>query len=173
MVIFTKTISIYLSIIMLIFGALSPEKEKSAAKEQIFSEMLNANYATEADFRNEYDLFVSSLIALRDKADENGYINRSEIDSFIYNMYGVDSTDLAVQHFGETEEKCFILIPPMGYDELSYEILEISETEEGYAAEIMISVNPHDSDAYTLPATAHFVENENSSFGFNLVNIDE
>ena len=169
---FFKSIGVYMSIIMLIFCALSGENAEKNRKE-IFAEMLNANYAAECDFESERDLFISSLIALRDSADSEGYIPRAEVDRFMLDMYGINSENLEVQTLGEREEKCFILIPPMGYDELSYEITEINKTETGYAAEVIISVNPHDSDEYFIPATAYFEKSEKSAYGFILTNIDE
>lgn len=174
MSLFAKILGFFMSLAMMAVGSLAPDaKVDTPSYEAVFAEMLGANYACESDFLSQDDLFISSLVALRENADGEGYIERKLIDDYMFNMYGIDSSKINLQTPGMVEEKCFILIPPMGYDVLEYDIISVEKTENGYAAEITITVNPHDTSEYVLPATAYFVENSDSSYGFNLVNIDE
>ncbi len=140
---------------------------------EIFEKMLEINTATPEDFGSNQRLIEAAAVALRDEADDEGYISRSKVDSFMFNMYGINSADMTVETYGLPEKEGHIFLIGRGLDLQDTEVLSLDKVGNEIKAQIKVTVYPHDDEPYTVFGVATFKKNDASCYGYNLLGISE
>lgn len=133
-----------------------------------FENMLNHNYVYDTDFESDLLMIENSILALLDKG-EDGQIDKGLVLGFIAGMYGrqVDPT-VAEYDFAPADEGKLVILP-RGYDDYKHTITSIEEIDGGYKVISDVTVYPCDGFEYLATCETVFVENEGSSFGYNIV----
>lgn len=133
-----------------------------------FENMLNHNYVYNTDFESDLLIIENSILALLDKA-EDGQIDKGLVLGFIAGMYGrqVDATT-AEYDFAPADEGKFVVLP-RGYDDYEHVVTSIEVIDGGYKVVSEVTVYPCDGFEYLASCETAFVENEGSSFGYNIV----
>jgi len=151
------------------------ESEKVLAAR--FLNMLNHNFAYNEVYNSVEDMVNSSmpaLLQLRDESNED-YIANEIVAEYIYNMYGIGDIDFATINAEFDQIEGYTYIIPRGFTVYSHQNAKVSKNEDGtYTVKTDVLVSAHDDYPVTLSCETLFVENGNSTFGFNIVfsNID-
>ena len=133
-----------------------------------FDNMLNNNFLYDTDFESHKIIIENSILALLDKGVD-GEIDKSLVLGFIADMYGLQVDAKAVEYdFAPASEGKFVILP-RGYTEYEHTITSVIEDEAGYTVISEVLVSTHDGEQYVTSATTEFVQNEGSSFGYNIV----
>ncbi len=140
---------------------------------EIFAKMLNINTAAPEDFSSNQRLMEAAAVALRKDADDEGYISREKVDSFMFNMYGIDSRDMTVKSYGLPEKEGYIFLIGRGLDLQTTQVIAAERVGQTIKAQIKVTVFPHDDEPYTVFGIATFRENNDSVYGYNLIGITE
>lgn len=137
-----------------------------------FLNMLNHNYVYNEDFDSALDiadLSVAALLDMRDKNDPD-FIAEQHVNDFIFNMYGINGTDITQTPDGFPKKEGFVYIIPRGYSEYHHRSPEITANEDGtYTVVTDVTITTHENDTLRSTATTLFVPNSKSCFGFNIV----
>ena len=134
-----------------------------------FENMLNHNYLFEDEFSSDRDVIEKSIISLNSYVDDNNEIDKSVVLGFIKNMYGLSvDENSAVYSFAPAGAGKFAVIA-CGYSQVKHSNISAVFEEGRYVVSSDMTVSPHDGDAYTVKVKTIFVENKESSFGYNIV----
>lgn len=130
--------------------------------------MLEHNRVYNTDFNDTNTIIDNSVVALFEKADEDGYVNRDVVNGFIYSMYGITTAGYTPDNtFPEKEGHIFIM--PKGYDDYSHEITEVETNGDYIYVSSILTVDAHDGLAYNLNCNTVFKVNATSGFGYNII----
>ena len=130
--------------------------------------MLYLNYNFDKDFKDDAKILENAMIALSDKADNDGFIARDTVLNFINNMYGYTVDETALDYLNLPQKPgCFFVIPK-GYTKYSYTITKLSEYDGGVIAECKVLASSHDDGNTTFNITVDFTANNESCFGYNI-----
>lgn len=147
----------------------STDNTASSSLEARLLHMLALNYNFDDDFKSDAAIFENSMIALCDLADDDGFIEKSVVLGFIENMYGYSVIESELEFSADLPQKegCFFVIP-RGYTAYTYEINSLEQYGGLVVASCTVTANPHDGEQFSFDITVDFVENSNSSFGYNI-----
>lgn len=134
-------------------------------------QMLNMNFVYNEDFLSDKAIIENAQLALL-KFREGDEIEQALVLSFIAGMYGRTVDSSAAEYDFLPAQKGYFAILPRGYSELSHEITEILQEEDGITVFSNMKVNPHDNSPYTVTVKTVFVPNQGSSFGYNIISSD-
>ena len=178
-----RIIGIALSVLLLLacgFSAMgeqssAPAEKSVAADSQTdmvlvtrLNNMLNHNRVYNSDFTDNDIVVSNSLLALLDKADEDGYLKRDLVAGFVYNMYGMEISDYkSDERFPEKEDYLFIV--PVGYDIYTHTISSVEENGAYLYTISVMELRTHDGYTYEYTCRSVFKANEKSAFGYNLI----
>lgn len=141
-------------------------------KEARFLNMLNHNFA----YNEAYDsvealvnVSMPALLQMRDTANED-YIANEIVADYIYNMYGVENIDFSQINTAFAQIEGYTYIIPRGFTVYSHQMVSAVQNEDGtYTVKTTVLVEAHDDYPTLLECETLFVENENSTFGYNIV----
>ncbi len=137
-----------------------------------FLNMLNRNYAYDDDFLYYDTMIGNAVLALLDLR-EGDYISASYVSDYLFSMYGIELTDFSDYGAGFPQKEGYIYIIPRGFATFAHRILSVTENEDGsFTVETAVTVDPHDGESFERMATALFVPNDESAFGFMLHRCD-
>lgn len=178
-----RIIGIVLSVIMLLACGFTVMGEQGGAAESepafVESEtdmvlvtrllnMLNHNRVYNGDFTDITAVSENSIVALCDKADEDGYLKRDLVSGFVYNMYGMSIAEYKSDERFPEKEGC-LFVTPTGYDAYSHEITSY-EINGNYINVIStMELCTHDGYTYEYTCRSVFKANAKSAFGYNLI----
>ena len=124
-----------------------------------FENMLSHNYCFGTDFQNYEALIKGAALSLA----KNGDAEKSEIDGYIYNMYGVDTQGVSEEYY---------VLAPCGYDVYKHNVKSFTYNGDGTVTVLStIIVNP-DTSAEQYDCESVFYANGQSAFGYNLLSCD-
>ena len=140
--------------------------------EARFLNMLNHNFAYNEVYNSVEDLVNVSMPALLQMRDENNedYIANEIVAEYIYNMYGVEDVDFSQINTAFAQIEGYTYIIPRGFTVYTHQMASTSQNEDGtYTVKTTILVDAHDDYPVVLECETLFVENQNSTFGYNIV----
>lgn len=145
--------------------------DKNAVMQTRFLNMLNHNFAYDADFDEVEDILNASVLSsLSLKEEGSDYIRDEYIVNFAYNMYGVVIEDTSLYNTAFPQKEGCVYVIPRGYSSYSHNLVSVTENEDGsYTVITNVTVSNHSSATEILTAETLFVVNENSEFGYNIV----
>ncbi|MBO4693019.1 MAG: hypothetical protein J5659_01315 [Clostridia bacterium] len=138
-----------------------------------FTNMLNRNYSYNDNFEDAEILTDNAIIALLDKRDgtDPDYISEEIVKNFVNDMYDIGV--LEINDNSTMHKDGFVYIDPIGFTTYHHTVTNINENEDGSFTVLSdVTVNPHDSDEYKTTAKTLFVQNSDSSFGYNIIYSD-
>ena len=143
-----------------------------SALDTRFLNMLNHNYVYNSDFDCADDIInnsIAALIDLRDKENDN-FIAERYVKGFVFDMYGVEITDMSELNADFSQMDGFVYIIPRGMTSYSHEIISVDQNDDGtYTVVSDVVVDCHDGEPETFKAVSLFVKNSASAFGYNIV----
>lgn len=181
-------VCLVLTVLTLSFG-FSPDnryvsaKETSVSQNDSFSEsevlkarflnMLNHNFVYNEAIYFEEDIVNCSVLALlnlRDSQDDS-YINESFVSNYVYNMYGIESIDYSKINSEFEQKEGYVYIIPRGYSMYSHNIISVEKNEDNsYTVISNVKISSHDCEEYSDICETLFIKNDNSEFGYNIIN---
>ncbi len=124
-----------------------------------FENMLSHNYCFGTDFQSDAALIHGAALSLGD----NGTPEKSAVDGFIYNMYGVNT---------EEADASLYELAACGYDIYKHTVKSFTYNGDGTITVLsVLTVNP-DTSAEEFECESVFYANGGSAFGYNLISCD-
>lgn len=185
-----KKLSVIISVIFLIvcFSAVSfsaadtdienltaPTYDKTEVLKSRFLNMLNHNFVYDDNIEDVESIVNCSMPALLDMCEslDDSFISQDIVSAYIYDMYGVGIDDYSEINVNFPQKQGYVYIIPRGFTVYSHEMVSVVLNEDGsYTVKTKVYADAHDSEAENLECTTLFVENENSTFGFNIIRSD-
>ena len=153
---------------------LNPSVQVPADKEKVeearILNLLNLNNIYGDDFTDNEALVNAAAINLRSYASANGFIENSIITSYIKDIYDIDLEITEDININMPKKQGYVYLIPRGYSSYTHEIISISKGEDFIKVTSLVSVNAHDGLDVIGTATTILIKNENSSFGYNIIN---
>ena len=85
-------------------------------------------------------------------------------------MYGVEDVDFSQINTAFAQIEGYTYIIPRGFTVYTHQMASTSQNEDGtYTVKTTILVDAHDDYPVVLECETLFVENQNSTFGYNIV----
>ena len=166
-IVLSKIMISFLVPLVVMLAPVKKSAEKTYQQPTDFAALLNLNYSYGAELTDE-DIAYGTMLSLLELAkEENGSLTLSteQADSFSKEYYG---KTVSYSNFGIEVLEGKIIIPAMGYDLYTHEIVEV--TEEGDTVRVVTKVvcDGHD-EVFDALCSSVFVKNTESSFGYNLI----
>ncbi len=132
--------------------------------------ILNLNTVYDADFYDNQKLVNAALLRLQSYADEDGFVKNEIVSAYIKDMYDIDLLINEKINEGYPQKEGSVLIIPRGYSEYSHTVSEIEVFEDYILVISNVSVATHDNGTYTAECKTVVTENEESVFGYSIIN---
>lgn len=146
--------------------------KQDTALEKRFLNMLNHNFVYNDDFYDDYTLVNNSVLALLN-VSEDSFVNRVYLDDYIFNMYGKKYSDYSFLETSSEQPENYVYILPRGYSVYTHKLVSLTKNEDGsYTVVSDVEISFEDGTTSTQRATTLFLENKESSFGFNILYSD-
>ena len=146
--------------------------KQGTALEKRFLNMLNHNFVYNDDFYDDYTLVNNSVLALLN-VSEDSFVNRVYLDDYIFNMYGKKYSDYSFLDTLSEQPENYVYILPRGYSVYTHKLVSLTKNEDGsYTVVSDVEISFEDGTTSTQRATTLFLENKESSFGFNILYSD-
>ena len=137
-----------------------------------FLNMLNHNNVYNSAF-DDIDTLVNesilSVLHLRDSENEE-FIREGYVKDFIKNMYGIEIEDMSGINAQWPQMEGYVYIIPRCYTAFEHELVSVTENEDGSFT--VVTEVEVDNEMQYIPRhkiVSLFVENGESSFGYNLI----
>ena len=153
-------------------SAATVEDVKENVNEARFLNMLNHNFVYNTDFDSVDAIVNDSVLALLDLRDAQNedYIAEMYVRGFVKDMYGIEIEDMSNLNSEYEQIEGFVYIIPRGYTSYEHSIVSVQENEDGsFTVVSEVAINDHDASSKTQKVVSLFVENEESSFGYNMI----
>lgn len=138
--------------------------------EARFLNMLEHNFVYNEDIKYIDKIVNNSILALLDLR-EGDYISECLVKDFVYNMYGVEIEDFSQINNEFEKQEGYVYIIPRGYSEFEHKIIAVDCNEDGsITVTTEICENTHYDEVVVSTCKTLFVKNDNSVFGFNIIN---
>lgn len=151
-------------------AAVQPPADQEKVEEARILNLLNLNNIYGDDFTNNEALVNAAAINLRSFATANGFIENGIITSYIKDIYDIDLEINDNINVNMPKKQGYVYLIPRGYSSYTHEIVSISRSEDFIKVVSLVSVNSHDGLDVVGTATTILFINENSSFGYNIIN---
>lgn len=141
---------------------------KNSVLETRFLNMLNHNFVYNDDFYDDSAIVNNSVLALLDTA-ESSFLKEIYLKDYIFNMYGknYDNLDFSPQNL--PAKSGYVYIIPRGYSEYSHKIISVKDNSDGsYVVVTEVEISTDDTTEIVKAETV-FIENKDSSFGYNIL----
>ncbi len=149
--------------------AVAPKADVNAVKSARFQNMLNINTVYGEDFLDNQKLVNAAMIVLKDYADDEGFVESSIVSAYIKDMYDINVDINEKINEGLPQKDGHVLLIPRGYSIYKHTVTNV-QTCDGYILVTSdVSVHTHEGDTLKFTAQTKFIENENSSFGFSIL----
>lgn len=132
-----------------------------------FENMLNHNKLYGNDFNDINKVVDNSILCLLDKAEDE-FIKKDLVESFVYNMYDLDIAEYKANPEAPEKSGC-IFIMPKGYDEISHEIISVTQNGTLYCVVSEMTIKTHEGEELKETCETVLLENEKSAFGYNII----
>lgn len=133
--------------------------QEDGVKIARFQNVLNHNHCFGSSFEND-ELLASASLSLS-YLIEDGYIEKSAVDNFVFNMYGVDTSSLPC---GD-KEGCYN-VEAMGFASYTHTVENFSYNGDGT---ITVTSKMSVDGEGEYDCTSVFFANGESIFGYNLI----
>lgn len=145
------------------------EKVETPINSARFLNMLNHNYIYGTDFEN-VDVMINGSVPALLNSREDDFIPSFIVESFMYDMYGVEIVDMSNLNAEFPQKEGYLYIIPRGFTTYEHFGAEVTLNEDGtFFVTTSVIVTPSDSEQYEAKAVSLFVKNEASAFGYNIV----
>ena len=166
-IVLSRIVASFLLPLFVMFAPVEKNTEKATRQPTDFAALLNLNYSYGAELSDE-DIAYGSMLSLLELArEENGSLALSieQADSFSKEYYGrtVSYSDCGIEVVDGN-----IIIPAMGYNLYTHELVEASEEGDTVRVVTRVVCDGHD-EVFDALCTSVFVKNTESSFGYNLI----
>ncbi len=142
----------------------------NAVKAARFEHMLNINTVYGDDFYDNQQLVNAAMIMLKSYADDDGFVKSEIVSAYIKDMYDIDVDINEKINEGLPQRDGYVLLIPRGHSEYKHTVTSVRTYEDYILVVSTVKVKTHDSGEYTVTAHTRFAENENSSFGYTIIN---
>lgn len=132
-----------------------------------FENMLNHNRLYDSDFSDINTVVDNSILSLLEKREDE-FIKRDLVEAFVYNMYDLDIAEYKANP-DAPEKSGYIFIMPKGYDEISHEIISVTQNGTLYCVISEMTVKTHEGEEMKETCETVLLENEKSAFGYNII----
>ena len=132
--------------------------------------ILNLNTVYDADFYDNQKLVNAALLRLQSYADEDGFVKNEIVTAYIKDMYDIDLIINEKINEGYPQRDGAVLIIPRGYSEYSHSVKNIEVFEDYILVTSSVTVATHDNGTYTTECKTVVTENEESVFGYSIIN---
>ncbi len=147
----------------------APADMAKVAEAKILN-LLNLNNVYNDDFTDNEALVNAAAINLRSYATANGFIENSIITAYLKDIYDIDVEINDSINVNMPKKQGYVYLIPRGYSSYTHEILSITDNGDSVIVVSLVSVNSHDGTDVIGTATTTLIKNENSSFGYNIIN---
>lgn len=130
--------------------------------------MLDHNQVYNRDFDSTNDMVNNSIVALLDRADEDGFIRSDIVEGFVYNMYGITLSEYTVaSDFPQKDGHIFVI--PRGFEIYDHDITSVEIDGEFVYTDSTLTIQTHEGYTYEYSCRSIFKETIASAFGYNLI----
>ncbi len=146
----------------------APKAKREAVLLGRIENMLSHNFVYNDDFDSTTAMVDNAMLALLSAADDEGFIDAYLVGGFVYNMYGITLDEYEISaDFPQKDTYLFVL--PRGFDEFSHKVSGIEIDGEYIHVDSVMTVESHEGALYEYSCHTIFLENEESSFGYNII----
>ncbi len=132
--------------------------------------ILNLNTVYDNDFYDNQKLVNAALLRLQPYADDDGFVKNEIVSAYIKDMYDIDLLINEKINEGYPQKSGYVLIIPRGYSEYSHTVENIEVFEDYILVTSKVTVATHDNGSYEAECKTAVIENENSVFGYSIIN---
>lgn len=151
-------------------------EEQSFNPELVFEakieNLINLNNVYGEDFTNNEKLTNRAAAALSSYADENGFIPESTVTTYVKDLYDIDLVITEDINADMPKKEGYVYLIPRGFTAFSHSIREIEDMGSYFRVTSDITLSYHDGESVTATAVTLIVQNNESSFGYNIINAD-
>lgn len=178
-----KTLTIFLSLVLCLslIGSISAAYDEKLHQPpvssdvvipfehetEVFTTMLNKNFLYNEAFVSDADLIEGTMLSIMDEAVE-GRLLKNRVAEFMLDFYGVTMNENAYDANYIAGEYFYYI--PKGFNKAEHVITSIDYDGECYTVCSTANFSAHDAQEEPIKVTSTFIKNENSTFGFNLLN---
>ncbi len=141
----------------------------NAVKSARFQNILNINTVYGDAFYDNQSLVNAAMIVLKNYADEDGFVKQEIVSAYIKDMYDIDIDINEKINEGFPYKDGYVLLIPRGHSEYEHTVLSVRTYDDYILVESSVTVKTHDNGEYTAKAVTRLAENEQSSFGYNII----
>ena len=134
-----------------------------------FENLLNINTVYGEDFLDNQKLVNAALVVLKGYADDEGFIENAIVSAYIKDMYDINLDINEKINEGLPQKEGYVLLIPRGHSVYNHTVTAIEENENFVLVTSNVVVTTHEGDVLNLTAETKFIENENSSFGYSII----
>lgn len=152
-------------------AAVSSAVDESAVLSARFLNMLNHGTAYDSALDSVAELVLCAQAALlQNGGNYESFIPESELNAYLFSMYGVEGVDYGAVTSGFPQREGFVYIVPRGFSVYRHSSPTIAVNEDGsYTVTTEVEITTHDNGTEYATAKTLFVKNSASAFGFNII----
>lgn len=132
--------------------------------------LLNQNTVYDDDFYSNQNLVNAATIVLKGYADEDGFIKNEIVSAYIKDMYDINIDLTKGINPDLPQKEGYVLLVPRGYSVYSHKITNIENIGNQLIVTSFVRISTHDGQEFNKQAETIFIENENSIFGYSILN---
>ncbi len=144
----------------------------SKVMEARIENMLNNNSVFGEEFLNNEALVNKSAFALREYADDEGFIPEEIVVAYIKDMYDIDMVITEDINSDMPQKQGCVFLIPRGYSEYYHTVLSLEETKECITVTSAVFTSAHDGGEAVGIAKTVLVRNSAANFGFNILSCE-
>lgn len=147
----------------------SAAPDLDAVKAARFQNLLNMSTVYGEDFLDNQKLVNAALVVLKNYADEEGFIENAIVSTYIKDMYDINLDINEKINEGLPQKEGYVLLIPRGHSVYNHTVTEITEKDSFILVTSSVTVTTHEGETFELECQTKFIENEQSSFGFSIL----
>lgn len=131
--------------------------------------ILNINNIYGEEFLDNEQLVNKAAVSLRSHADGEGFIPEAIVTAYIKDLYDIDIDCFDNINVNLPKKEGYVLLIPRGYTTYSHSVISVTEGDGYLTVKSNVVCNYHDGGSDNGIATTVLTVNENSSFGYNII----
>ncbi len=149
----------------------APAKNAEADKvlEARLENLLNINTVYGDDFLDNQKLVNAAMIMLKSYADDEGFVKNEIVATYIKDMYDIDLDINENINAGLPQKAGYVLLVPRGHSVYSHSVLSVTDMEDYLLVVSEVEIRTHDGEIHTAECTTKIIENEQSIFGYSII----
>lgn len=131
--------------------------------------LLNRNNVYGDDFLNNEKLTNLAAVALRSYADDNGFIDEAIITAYIKDLYDIDLVITDDINADMPKKAGYVYLIPRGFAMYNHDVVSVTDCNDFIVVTSNVTVYYHDGGQVTGVATTILIENNNTAYGYNII----